>query len=98
LWRPGAGRIVGSVTTASGATRRTPELLKEEIMEEAEQSGRLTDRRSFLLKGAAVGAGAIGASRLLTAPPVSASGGLTKGDVAILQFLAAAEQLEPDLC
>ena len=66
-------------------------------MEKVEQSGRLTDRRSFLLKGAAVGAGAIGASRLLTAPPVSASGGLTKGDVAILQFLAAAELLEADL-
>ena len=66
-------------------------------MEEAEQSGRLTDRRSFLLKGAAVGAGAIGASRLLTAPPASANGGLTKGDVAVLQFLAAAELLEADL-
>ena len=37
-------------------------------MEDIEQSRRLTDRRSFLLKGAAVGAGAIGASRLLTAP------------------------------
>jgi hypothetical protein len=56
---------VGSVTTASGATRRSPDLLKEKIMEEVEQSRRLTDRRSFLLKGAAVGAGAIGASRLL---------------------------------
>src|SRR5881392_4367929 len=67
------------------------------MMQEAEQSRRLTDRRSFLLKGAAVGAGAIGASRLLIAPPVSASGGLTKGDVAILQFLAAAELLEADL-
>ena len=40
-------------------------------MEQVEQSRRLTDRRSFLLKGAAVGAGAIGASRLLTAPPAS---------------------------
>jgi hypothetical protein len=66
-------------------------------MEDAEQSWRLTDRRSFLLKGAAVGAGAIGASHLLTAPPASASGRLTKGDVAILQFLAAAELLEADL-
>src|SRR3954467_11821600 len=66
-------------------------------MENVEESWRLTDRRSFLLKGAAVGAGAIGASRLLTAPPVSADGGLTKGDVAILQFLAAAELLEADL-
>src|SRR5204862_7332702 len=67
------------------------------MMQEAEQSGHLTDRRSFLLKGAAVGAGAIGASRLLTAPPASASRGFTKGDVAVLQFLAAAELLEADL-
>jgi Ferritin-like domain len=78
-------------------TRSSPELPKEKAMEEVEQSGRLASRRSFLLKGAAVGAGAIGASRLLTAPPASASGGLTKGDVAILQFLAAAELLEADL-
>src|SRR5947209_9873243 len=97
LWRSGAGRIVGSITAARDATHLSPELLKEKIMEPAEQSGSLTDRRSVLLKGAAVGAGAIGASRLLTAPPTSASGGLTKGDVAILQFLAAAELLEADL-
>src|SRR5689334_2708957 len=67
------------------------------MMENIEQSFRLTDRRSFLVKGAAVGVGAIGASRLLTAPPASADGGLTDGDVAILQFLAAAELLEADL-
>ena len=97
LLQDSAGRILESVTTASGAARRSPELPKEKIMENVEQSRRLTDRRSFLLKGAAVGAGAIGASRLLTAPPASASGGLTKGDVAILQFLAAAELLEADL-
>jgi hypothetical protein len=92
-----ASRILESVTTASGAARRSPELPKEKTMENVEQSWRLTDRRSFLLKGAAVGAGAIGAGRLLTGPPASASGGLTKGDVAILQFLAAAELLEADL-
>jgi Ferritin-like domain len=70
----------------------------ENIVESAEQSWRVTDRRSFLLKGAAVGAGAIGASRLLADPaPASADGGLTRGDVAILQFLAAAELLEADL-
>ena len=70
----------------------------ENIVESAEQSWRETDRRAFLLKGAAVGAGAIGASRLLADPaPASADGGLTRGDVAILQFLAAAELLEADL-
>jgi hypothetical protein len=76
------------------AARSTP---KEKIVTNLDNSSRLTDRRSFLVKGAAVGAGAIGASRLMTAPPASARTGLTKGDVAILQFLAAAELLEADL-
>ena len=67
-------------------------------MEDIEPSGRLTNRRSFLLKGAAVGVGAIGAVVCWPHPsPASADGGLTKGDVAILQFLAAAELLEADL-
>jgi hypothetical protein len=71
---------------------------KEEIMETTEQSWHLTNRRSFMLKGAAAGAGAIGAGRLVADPsPAFARGGLTKGDVAILQFLAAAELLETDL-
>ena len=70
-------------------------------METSEQSRHLMNRRSFMLKGAVVGAGAIGAGRLLADPPTaSARGGgghLTKGDVAILQFLAAAELIEADL-
>jgi Ferritin-like domain len=67
-------------------------------VEDIEPPRRLTDRRSFLVKGAAVGVGAMGAGRLLAHPsPASADGRLTKGDVAILQFLAAAELLEADL-
>jgi hypothetical protein len=67
-------------------------------MEETEQSEHLTSRRSFLVKGAALGAGTLGAGRLLTdASPAFASGGLTKGDAAILRFLAAAEILETDM-
>jgi len=67
-----------------------------------EQSRHLTSRRSFIT-GAAAGAGALSAGRLLADPsPALAHGrrkhkGLTKGDVAILQFLAAAELLETDL-
>src|SRR3954462_8604954 len=66
-------------------------------MEHANQPRLRPARRSFLVKGAAVGVGAIGASRLVTALPASADGKLTKGDVAVLQFLAAAELLEADL-
>ena len=67
-------------------------------MENIEQSGPGTDRRSFLLKGAAVGAGAIVAgSGLARTSSASGSEDITKGDVAILQFLAAAELVEADL-
>jgi hypothetical protein len=67
-------------------------------MKTTEQSVHLTNRRSFLLKGGAIGVGTIGAGRLLAnASPAFASGGLTKGDAAILRFLAAAEILETDL-
>src|SRR6476620_12679072 len=67
-------------------------------MEETQQAENLSSRRSFLLKGAAVGAGTLGAGRLLTDPsPAFASGGLTKGDAAILRFLAAAEIIETDI-
>src|SRR5690349_24064601 len=70
---------------------------EERTMEATEQSAHLSDRRSFLLKGAAVGAAAMGAERLLADPPrAAASGGLTPGDAAILRFLAAAETIETD--
>ena len=75
-------------------------------MEENEQSQDQISRRSFLVKGAAVGAGSLGAGGLLLEPSAALakagrrgrpSGGLTKGDAAILQFLAAAELIETDL-
>src|SRR5215469_3295976 len=62
-------------------------------------SQRASSRRSFLRTGLAVGAaGTLGAGLLATELPTSvfASGGLTPGDAAILQFLAAAEILETD--
>src|SRR3954470_22950257 len=69
-----------------------------EIMERENEPQRTTDRRSFLLKGAALGAGAVGVTQVLSRPSrASADGGLTSGDVAILQFLAAAELLEADM-
>ena len=74
---------------------------KEKIMEHTVQPPkRSTSRRSFLRKGiAAGGAGAVGATLLaggLPAFATEASGGITKGDMAILRFLAALETLETD--
>jgi len=66
--------------------------------------GKSANRRSFLKNGiAAAGAATVGAAGLLAGRvPVSdqedeKSGKLTKGDAAILRFLAAAEILETDL-
>src|SRR5437667_8295483 len=60
-----------------------------------------TSRRSFLGRGLVVGgAGTVGGGLLVNRLPAFAhveSGSLTKGDVAILRFLAAAEILESDL-
>src|SRR5256714_6421407 len=72
------------------------------MMEASEQPQDLTSRRSFLLKGAAVGAASLGAGGLLVDAPEALAkgglkGGLTKGDAAILRFLAAAEIIETDL-
>jgi hypothetical protein len=75
---------------------------EEKIMEHNVQpSKHTTSRRSFLGKGLAVGgAGIVGAGLLAEGLPAFAEEGsasLTRGDVAILRFLAAAEILESDL-
>jgi hypothetical protein len=81
---------------------------KEKIMEHNTQSSKAsTSRRSFLRKGLAVGgAGAIGAGLLANGLPLPAFAeerkgdrrdDLTRGDVAILRFLAAIEIIESDL-
>jgi hypothetical protein len=67
-------------------------------METTQRSEHPFSRRSLMFKGAAVGVGATAAGRLLVDPPLGvAKGGLTKGDAAILRFLAAAELIESDL-
>jgi hypothetical protein len=61
------------------------------------------NRRSFLKKGLAAGTATVGAGLLANGVSAfgqrrqEASGSLTKGDAAILRFLAAAEILESDL-
>jgi hypothetical protein len=59
-----------------------------------------TSRRSFLRTGLAAGAATLGAGLLANGLPAFAEddgGGLTRGDAAILRFLAAAEIIEADL-
>ena len=73
----------------------------EQVPNQAEGT---TTRRSLLVTGATVGAtvgaGAMGSGLLANAEPALAharGGRLTRGDVSILRFLAAAEILETDL-
>ena len=67
-------------------------------MDTTEHSERLTSRRSFLVKGAALGAGTLGVGRMLAdAAPAFASGGLTQGDEAILRFLVRVRHLAIDV-
>jgi hypothetical protein len=67
-------------------------------METTQRSEHPFSRRSLMFRGAALGVGATAAGRLLVDPPLGvAKGGLTKGDAAILRFLAAAEIIESDL-
>ena len=71
-------------------------------MKRHRQSSRISNgRRSFLRKGLAVGgAGTISAGLFASGLPAFAKergGGLTRGDVAILRFLSAAEIIETDL-
>jgi len=81
-------------------------VFKEELMKDPVQpisAGEHTNRRSFLRKGVvATGAATVGAGLLSRRVPLfgqedEKSGKLTKGDAAILRFLAAAEILETDL-
>src|SRR5579864_8031583 len=62
------------------------------------QLGTVMKRRSFL-KGLGVAGAALSASALMSAEtgPEERNGSLTKGDAAILRFLAAAEIIESDL-
>src|SRR6476469_927758 len=95
---PALFSIVERHQPAGRHARDGARLREEKLMEASEQSRDLTSRRSFLLKGAAVGAASLGAGGVLLEPSEAlASGGQTKGDAAILRVLAAAEIIETDI-
>jgi hypothetical protein len=75
--------------TTTGSTRCKPGKRK------VNATGVSLSRRSFLHKGLTAGAATVAIG--LSASPAKASGGLTKGDAAILRFLSALEILESDL-
>jgi hypothetical protein len=76
--------------------------MRRKLPHTEDQTTHLTSRRGFLRTSLALGAGALGAGALVNGSPSalaaeSSSSSLTKGDVAILRFLAAAELIEADL-
>jgi len=58
---------------------------------------RVVGRRSFLKGVGLAGAAALPGSALFTSEAIARSGRISAGDVAILRFLSAAEQIESDL-
>jgi hypothetical protein len=83
-----------SESTASGRSRSGRAGRKHrENGERPNGSNRLTSRRSFI---AATGAGALGITLASSLPAAAAGGTLTKGDEAILRWVAALETLETD--
>jgi hypothetical protein len=71
--------------------------MEKHMQEESTVSGRRTSRRRFLQAGIAVGAGAAGAALVGLPALARTTSQLTKGDAAILRFLAAVEIIETDL-
>ena len=80
------------ISTVSSETE-VPQATKGDVNSDWQ---RVVRRRSFL-KGLGVGGVTLPAAALLTDQGKAASSTLTRGDVAILRFLAAAELLESDL-
>ena len=77
-------------------------MIDHEVRHVEGETAHLTSRRDFLRRGLALGAGALGAGLLANngspaAVAAESSSALTKGDAAILRFLAALEILEADL-
>jgi hypothetical protein len=87
---------------ADHGIQRTIDAERDTMEYDEQQKKDSTSRRSFI-KGIAVGgAGIFGSGLLAAGVPAfakasSSSSGVTKGDIAILRFLAAAEILESDL-
>ncbi len=86
--------ISDPTATGSGKSENRPP--EDNVKERVKARKSFISRRSFLGKSLALGAGTIGVGLLPGARTARASGGLTKGDAALLRFPAALEILEAD--
>ena len=82
--------------TANGSSRSESGTLEDNLEKRIKPRKRFISRRAFLGNTIALGAGTVGAGLLSSIRTAEASGGLTRGDAALLRFPAALEILEAD--
>ncbi|MDQ1540738.1 MAG: hypothetical protein QOH29_1464, partial [Actinomycetota bacterium] len=82
------------VSPSLGTDAERPEFEQDDVQA---QWRRVVGRRSFLKGVSLAGAAAIPGSALFASEAMARSSALTRGDIAILRFLAAAELIEFDL-
>ena len=82
--------------TANDSSRSENRPLEDNLEKGIKPRKRFISRRSFLGNTIALGAGTVGAGLLSSIRTAEASGGLTRGDAALLRFPAALELLEAD--
>src|SRR5213593_4369370 len=82
--------------TATGSSKSENRPLEDNLEKRGKPRKSSISRRSFLGRSLALGAGTIGVGLLPGTRTARASGGLTKGDAALLRFPAALEILEAD--
>jgi hypothetical protein len=81
---------------ATGSSRGENRPLEDNLEKRIKPRKRSISRRAFLGNTIALGAGTVGAGLLSSIRTAEASGGLTRGDAALLRFPAALEILEAD--
>jgi hypothetical protein len=91
---PSKGANVSRSTIPTSSEAEPPTSTDDDVLTSWQ---RVVGRRSFLKGVALAGAAAVPGSALFTGEAVARSRGITAGDVAILRFLSAAEQIESDL-
>jgi len=82
--------------TANGSSKRENRPLEDDSEKKVKPRKSSISRRSFLRNSGAIVAGTVGAGFFINTKTARASGGLTRGDAALLRFPAALEILEAD--
>src|SRR5215813_7020931 len=85
-----------SEPTAHDSSKRENRPLEDDSEKRVKPRKSSISRRSFLRNSGAIVAGTVGGGFFINTKTARASGGLTRGDAALLRFPAALELLEAD--